>query len=229
MRSPSTVSSAHLVRYSCARWIGLRVWNPTTRFQPRSAKSARVSRGSLCSSGNAGSCALEHGHRAGDVVVRLAVEPRHAGMSVVGRAEAPLRLALLVVAVDLLDLEDGERPAALVGERDPVSARLVLDGEADGQRPRKAAREAHVLDDALVVGRRHEARERRERARGEHVQVGQLARRERDGLERLDVVRPLARALDELAAVRLDQLIGGRRCSRVHLGGHEPDLLELAR
>ena len=227
MRSPSTVSSAHLVRYSCARWIGLRVWKPTTRFQPRSAKSARVSRGSLCSSGNDGSEPLEDRHRAGDVVVRLAVEPRDARMSVVGRSEAALRLALLVVVVDLLDLEDGERPAALVGEGDPVSARLVLDGEADRERPRKAAREAHVLDHALVVGRRHEARQRRERSRGEHVQVGQLARRERDGLERLDVARPLARALDELAAVRLDQLIGGHGAHAFTSGGQEPDLLEL--
>ncbi len=55
MSSPSTVSSAHFVRYSCARWIGFRVWNPTTRFQPRSAKSARVSAGSMWSSGNGGS------------------------------------------------------------------------------------------------------------------------------------------------------------------------------
>jgi hypothetical protein len=105
--------------------------------------------------------ALEHRHRAGDVVVRLAVEPRDARMSVVGRTETALRLALLVVAVDLLDLEDGERAAVLVRERDPVAARLVLDGEAHRQRPRKAAREAHVLDHTLVVGGRHEARQGR--------------------------------------------------------------------
>jgi hypothetical protein len=129
-------------------------------------------------------------------------------MSVVGRAEALLGLALLVVAVDLLDLEDGEWPALLVGERDPVSARLVLDGQADGQRPRQAAGEAHVLDDPLVVGRRHEACERRERARGEHVEVGQLARREPGGLEGLEVVGPIAHTVDELAAVGLDQLVG---------------------
>ena len=52
---PSTVSSATFVRYSCARWIGLRVWKPTTRFQPRSANAARVSAGSSASSGNGGS------------------------------------------------------------------------------------------------------------------------------------------------------------------------------
>src|SRR5947208_2388095 len=54
IRSPSTVSSAPLVRYSCARWIGLRVWKPTTRFQPRSAKVRRVSAGSSASSGKGG-------------------------------------------------------------------------------------------------------------------------------------------------------------------------------
>ena len=54
MRMPSTVSSAHFVTYSCARWIGLRVWKPTTRFQPRSANAARVCSGSSARSGNAG-------------------------------------------------------------------------------------------------------------------------------------------------------------------------------
>ena len=97
-------------------------------------------------------------------------------MSVVGRTETALRLALLVVAVDLLDLEDGERAAALVRERDAVAARRRRRRRGTRERPRKAAREAHVLDHALVVGRRHEALERRERARGEHVQIGQLAR-----------------------------------------------------
>ena len=43
--SPSTISSAHFMRYSCARWTGLRVWKPTTVAQPRSAKAARVSAG----------------------------------------------------------------------------------------------------------------------------------------------------------------------------------------
>ena len=41
MKRPSTPSSAALVMYSCARWIGLRVWKPTTCFQPRSANAAR--------------------------------------------------------------------------------------------------------------------------------------------------------------------------------------------
>src|SRR5215212_8900549 len=44
-RSPSTVSRAHFMRYSCARCTGLRVWKPTTVAQPRSAKAALVSAG----------------------------------------------------------------------------------------------------------------------------------------------------------------------------------------
>ena len=49
------ISSATLVRYSCARWIGLRVWKPTTVCQPRSANVRRVSAGSFASSGNGAS------------------------------------------------------------------------------------------------------------------------------------------------------------------------------
>src|SRR5215218_9870515 len=40
--NPSTISRAHFMRYSWARWTGLRVWNPTTVAQPRSAKAALV-------------------------------------------------------------------------------------------------------------------------------------------------------------------------------------------
>ena len=42
---PSQISSAHFVRYSCARWMGLRVWNATMRFQPFSLNSSRVCTG----------------------------------------------------------------------------------------------------------------------------------------------------------------------------------------
>jgi hypothetical protein len=33
------------MRYSCARWTGLRVWKPATLAQPREAKAALVSAG----------------------------------------------------------------------------------------------------------------------------------------------------------------------------------------
>ena len=210
------------MRYSCARWIGLRVWNPTTRFQPRSAKIRRVSAGSRASSGNSGCGALEHGHAPREVQRLLRVQASDAGMRVVGRAEALLRLALLVVLEGLLDLEHGDGPAGLVREGDAVSRRRRVDGEADGKRPRKPAREVHLLDDALVVRLAHEALERRERARGDHVEVGELPRGERDDLERVEVGRRVAGAVDERPAVRRDQAI--RRCDRhaVTLAGTSP-------
>ena len=83
---------------------------------------------------------LEHGHAAGEVERLLREEPRDARVRLVGRAEAVLGLVLAVVRVGLLDLEDGQSAAALVGERDAVSARRGVDGEAHGQRPRKATR-----------------------------------------------------------------------------------------
>jgi hypothetical protein len=157
--------------------------------------------------GEAGLEPLEDGHGAGEVQVVLRVQLRDPGVVPVGRAEALRGLALLVVVEDLLDLEQGQRPAGLVRERDPVSLGRLGDGEADGQSPGHAVREAHRLDDALVILPAHEARERGQRAGGEHVEVGELARRERDHLERLEVVRALSRALDEDAAVRPDEVI----------------------
>src|SRR5436309_12470240 len=54
---------------------------------------------------------------AAEVERLLGVEPGDPGMLVVGRAEAALRLALLVVLVDLIDLEHRERTAARSEER----------------------------------------------------------------------------------------------------------------
>ena len=109
------------MRYSCARWIGFRVWNPTTRFQPRSAKILRVSAGSRASSGNSAVSPLEYRDATGEVERLLRVQARDARVRVVGRAEAVLGLALLVVLVGLLDLENGDGVTRLVGERDAVT------------------------------------------------------------------------------------------------------------
>ena len=148
---------------------------------------------------------LEDRHAAGEVERVLRVEPRHAGMRLVRRPEAALRLTLAVVGEDVLDVECGEEAAALVRECDPLAGRRPLDREADGERPRRAVREAHVLDDALVVGAAEEAFERRERADREHVEVGELSRGQRDALEALDAVRRIPGPVDEPAAVRPDQ------------------------
>ena len=205
MSRPSTVSSAPFVRYSCARWIGFRVWKPTTRRQPRSSKALRVSAGSRASSGNGGLRAHEDRDLAGEIERVLRVEARDSGMRLVGRPEAALGLALLVVLEDLLDLEDGQRSSAAVGERDAVPCGRGLDGEADRERPGEPVREVHVLDDALVVVAAHESLERRERSRGEHVQVGHLTRGQRQRLEGIEITRPLAGAVDERPTMRRDQ------------------------
>ena len=82
--------------------------------------------------------ALEHGDAPGEVERLLLVQPSNARMRVVGRAEALLRLALLVVLECLIDLEHGDGPAGLVGESDAVARGRRVDGEAHGERPRQA-------------------------------------------------------------------------------------------
>jgi hypothetical protein len=131
-------------------------------------------------------------------------------MCLVGRTEAPLGFLLLVVLEHLFHVEDCERPTGLVRERDPVALRRALDRKAHREGPRQPAGQVHVLDHALVVVPAHEAREGGEGARGEHVQVGELARGEAHRLEPLGAAGPLARALDELATVRPDELRLGR-------------------
>ena len=153
---------------------------------------------------------LEHRDASREVERLLLVQPRDTGMRIVGRAECLLRLPLSVVLVRLADVEHGDELAALVGERDTVARRRRLDGQADGQRPRQAVREPHRVEHGLVVLVAHEALERRQRTAGDHVQVGELARGQRHDLERLDVVGPFTRPVDERAAVRRDQLgLGG--------------------
>ena len=205
MSRPSTVSSATLVRYSCARWIGLRVWKPTTRLPASVLELPARVRGILRQLRERRLGSVEDGDLAGEVARVLRVEAGDPGMRLVRRAEAVLRLALLVVVVDLLHLEHGQRAAFAVGERDAVPLRRGLHRETDRHRPREPVREVHVLDDALVVLAAHEALERRQRARREHVQIGHLPRRERDRLERVEIVRPRAGPIDQRSPVWLDQ------------------------
>ena len=219
MSRPSTVSRAPFVRYSCARWMGLRVWKPTTRRQPRSSNALRVSAGSSASSGNGRLGPVEDGHLAGEVQRMLAVQARDSGMCFVGRPEAALGLAFLVVLEDLVNLEDGQGSSVAVGQRDAVSLGCRFHGEADGKSPGEPVREVHVLDHALVVLAAHEALERRQRARGEHVQVGHFARGECQRLERLEVVRPFAGAVDERPTMGLDQTCPSAwHCDMAHAG-----------
>ena len=74
--------------------------------------SARLG-GVACELGELRRGPVEHGHLAGEVLRLLREEPRDTGMGVVGRAESPLRLGLLVVGERVLDVERPEqRPAS---------------------------------------------------------------------------------------------------------------------
>src|SRR5215212_4632809 len=89
--SPSTISRAHFIRYSWARWTGLRVWNPTTLVQPRSAKAARVWAG-VRARDRTGQ-RLEDGlDRAGHGPGRGRQHPGHTGVGGVGGAVDELGL-----------------------------------------------------------------------------------------------------------------------------------------
>ena len=70
MNSPSTISSADLVMYSCARWIGLRVWNATTVFQPRSSNVFFVSAGESRYGFTASMCSGSFSTEIGPAIVR---------------------------------------------------------------------------------------------------------------------------------------------------------------
>ena len=196
--------------YSCARWIGLRVWKPATRFQPRRENSARVADGSSARSGNGASGRSKTVHAARQVRGRLRVDARDARVGLLGRAEAQLGLAAAVVAERLGDVEHGHGGAVLVDQRDAIAARRGLDGQRHGQRPERAVGEAHLLDHAVVVRLAHEALERRERARGDHVEVGDLLGAERHALERVQVGRALPGAVDEGAAMGGDEVAHAR-------------------
>ena len=147
-KRPSQISSAALVRYSCARWIGLRVWKATIRFQPRSANALlRLLGGQVA----AHERLVVVGQRvgldlAGDAAVALLADRGDAGMLVVGRAVDLLGLELDVALEDLADGQAAERLAVRRGQLDDVALGAVEVGrERDRDRPDLAAGEAHVL------------------------------------------------------------------------------------
>src|SRR5207248_1015120 len=143
----------------------------------------------------------------------------------VSGAKRALRFLLLVVGVYVGGLEHRERAAGLVGERDAVAARRLVHRQAHRQRPREPGTEPHRFENGGVVLAAHKPLERRERAACEQVEVGELAGSQCQRLEALDALGTCARAIDELAAVRRDQLRLGRDthdrtspCNRLLLG-----------
>ncbi len=180
------------------------------RFQPRSAKIRRVSAGIARELGELRLRPLEHGYAAREIERLLTVQPGDTGMCVVGGPKAELGFVLLVVLVDLVDLEHGDRTSRLVDEPDALARRSRIHGQADGKRPGQTTREMHPFDHELVVGPTHEPFERRERAGRDHVEVGKLARCELDLLEPVEIVGTIAGPVDQRAAMRGDQPIRRR-------------------
>ncbi len=109
----------------------------------------------------------QHGHLAADVLRPLRVDVRHAGVLVLGRLVALLRLVSGVVGVDVFYVDDGYgRP--LVNDRRPDSGCEVLElfrsgRQRDREAPGKPVRQTHVVHDRGVVGRVHETAVRRDR------------------------------------------------------------------
>ena len=172
--SPSVTSSATLVRYSWARWMGLRVWKPTTRRQPFSAKMARLGRRATYVANGGSARAIQH--VAAQVDLACGMDARHAGMRVLGGAEDLLRLVPRVVGVLLGQLQDAEQPAGLVAQRDlqpicsasassrPTASVTGIDQAGIGQ--------AHGVDHRTVVRLAHEAGQRAEGAVPDQLEVG---------------------------------------------------------
>jgi hypothetical protein len=180
-KRPSTVSSAAFVRYSCARWIGFRVWNATTVRQPRRANSARLARRQDVRRDRVDVPGQRRdlgtpGHRAR----RLVEQRRHAGVRGVGRAVHEPRLALEVALVDLVDAHRAQRRALRADQHEHVAALARLAAQGDGDRPRPAVGEAHRLDDRGPVRVAEEARERRVPPDGQQLDVRGLAGAERE-------------------------------------------------
>ena len=178
MKSPSQVSSAALVRYSWARWIGLRVWKATIFFQPRVLEVGFVL-GRRLVAAHEGLLVVGQRvdlDRAGDAAVALLVDRGDARVGLVGGAVDLLGLALDVALPDLLDRDPAQRLAFVAGELDDVAdLALEVGRQGDRDRPVVAVGGPHLAADALPVGGALEAGQRREAAVADHLEVGRVA------------------------------------------------------
>ena len=168
--------------YSWARWIGLRVWKPTTVRQPRSANSARVCAGvrryanEVVVDGE-----RERAHRSRQAEVARFLERSHARVLEVLGPEHRERLFLTIALEDLGQVDDRERRRALGrkerhrGPRADALHVFVGERQRHRDRPGEPVREMHRVQDGQVVGLAHEPRERRQGADGQHLEVGELA------------------------------------------------------
>ena len=153
--SPSQISSAVLVTCSWARWIGLRVWKATIRFQPRSSKAFFDSAGLSWRLVNAFSWSGSASTSIGPAMQRapsswIAATPGMLG--VLGQVDL-LGLLLEVALEDLLDRDRPELLALVGAELDDVAdLALEVGRQHDRDRPVLAGSgEGHVLADGLPV------------------------------------------------------------------------------
>ena len=167
---------------------------------------------------------LDEPNLAGQQHLALLVQPRHAGMGLIGGPVDVLRLPALVVAVDFVDPHQGQRCAAVRQGDLPalgdLSRLLPRHAEGDGQRPHEPIRQPGVIDDALVVGAPHEPGQGAESADGDELEVRDGRGVERHLLEGsgfrsgLVAFPVLKLAVDEASTVGLDG--GDRCCSACH-------------
>ncbi len=220
MTRPSVISRASLVRCSCARWMGFRVWKPATWRHPRAAISARSCRGVRRWSAKGRS----RGQRQDADLARD--EPRRAreqvGHARVGGVLRPVDepgLANGVAPEDLADPDRAPESFPPVAERGflaglEVPAPVVVDREREGQRPHRAVGEAQPHQHARVVGLAEESLERARRAGGDQLEVGGLARVEVDRHERLRAGDERFLLVDGNEAVHERSAMGGHETNR---------------
>jgi len=148
-------------------------------------------------------------------------------MRVLGGAEHVLRFALAIDFVDFRKLQNRRPPSVFGRERDILSGFQLfhcrfIDAERDWNRPRHSRRKPHLVARANVVRLAHETRQGRERARREHLEIGQVARVERNGRE-FRAVRRQRSALGD-RRFQIDQLAAAmsRDCVVAHAHRRAP-------
>ena len=237
MSRPSTVSSATLVRYSCARWIGFRVWKPTTRrpaaLGERRARLGRVER--QLGEGRLRAARTRSRRRRGSAASGVAAGRRRDGRRRWCGSTARPRAR---VSYSNTSATSSTAQQASVLVRRARRGRPSAPRRRRGRRaaPRAGRSASRIVLDARARSRlaAHEAR-RAARARPRRSCPGRRSSRDAAAVTCSSASTPSGRspgAVDELAAVRRDQVLGrgSGASSRRHLApGSRPSCSSLAR
>ncbi len=164
------ISSAHLVMYSCALWIGFRVWNPD-HPAPAAGLEERPDRGGIPGVLREfdGDGAIDQPDLAAEVDAARRAQVRDARVRGFGRAVDLARFEILVGRPSVGELDHGDdapigRLERRLGAEGETRRGLVRDGERDRQGPDGAVLEPPLAHDAQVVALGHEPLEGGERA-----------------------------------------------------------------